>query len=172
MTQDVNLTEVRNARENKFLLQVKRFEKVAFSCTAVSIGGVTLSPATQVTPHVDIPRAGDKLAFSPMSVRFLLAEDMSNYRSLYDWMTEIVGITETGHEFPFTEGRVDVELEKRFFSDMTVSVLHGNRTEAIPIYVFDAWPSSIDSVDFNTQSSGVLTIGAQFYFSRFDFRYD
>ena len=171
MSQDVNAGNTNVARENKFRLQIHAFEKVEFECVSASFPSVTLSSARQESPVASIPRPGDKIEYGPLSVRFRLKEDFSNYAQLYEWAKVISGLKRDEEGFPFQFSPVPSDFENRPFSDMTLSSLCSDVVEAVPVFFFDAIPVSIDGPEFTTGNSGMVTVGAQFEFSKFEFRY-
>ena len=40
----------------------------------------------QPTPLADVPYPGEKVTFGDLIIRFLIQEDMTNYKELYNWL--------------------------------------------------------------------------------------
>ena len=71
---------------NGFKFQVHNIPHVAFFCQGANIPDISMGFPVQTTPLSDIPYPGDKIAFGDLNIRFLIQEDMTNYKELYDWM--------------------------------------------------------------------------------------
>ena len=81
-----NPGELDYLRPNSFKFMVHNIPNVSYFCQAANIPEINIPAAEQPTPLVDIPYPGDKLQFGPLMIRFLVQEDMMNYKELYDWL--------------------------------------------------------------------------------------
>jgi hypothetical protein len=100
---DVNTTNPSSVynflRPNAFKFTIKDIPHVAYTCQSANLPALQLGFATQPTPFIDLPRIGDKLAYSEFTIRFLIAEDMVNYRELLEWLVAL-GFPNTYNEYP------------------------------------------------------------------------
>ncbi len=71
-----------------FLIPEK--DNLSFTATRWAIPGVSTSAPRQPTPFTDMPHRGDKLVYSPLTIEFIVTEDLSNWLELYNWL---VGFT-------------------------------------------------------------------------------
>ena len=120
--------------------------------------------ASQPTPFVDIPRIGDKLAYDEFAIRFLIAEDMSNYIELLEWLvalgfpesynsyTRFVG--ERLSRFPFVR-LPNGSLETVAYSDGTLTILDSANVPKTNIILKDMFPVSVQALDYDITSSSV-----------------
>ena len=81
-----NPGELDYMRPNAFKFMIHNLPNVSYFCQAANIPEINLPPADQATPLVDIPHPGDKLQFGSLMIRFLIQENMLNYKELYDWL--------------------------------------------------------------------------------------
>ena len=71
------------ASPTQFKFTITKLPKVEFFCTAVNLPGITLEGnMAQETPLKDIPVPGDKLSYSPLSMDFMVDENLENYREI------------------------------------------------------------------------------------------
>ena len=151
-----NPNELDYLRPNAFKFQIHNIPNVSYFCQAANIPEINLPPAQQPTPLVDIPHPGDKLEFGVLMIRFLIQEDMKNYKELYDWLVGL-GFPEDHKQF----GEFTKTQEYRFpdlspknqkglamSSDATLTVLDSNNNPKIVFRFVDAFPISLQGLDF------------------------
>lgn len=84
-------TNLNSAYSTNFRLQIDRFPNTTFFCQSVNLPSLTLNSLMLHTGHTQLPKAGTKLVYGQMSISFLVAEDMSDYQELAQWMQDISG---------------------------------------------------------------------------------
>ena len=132
------------ADPTKFKFSIVKLPKVEYFCTQVNLPGISISDNySQPTPFRDIPLPGEKLRYEPLSVTFLVDENLENYREIHGWMygigypksrTQFASLVEAGKDrFP-TTGRDSLTTDAGkvkygalplgpIFSDATLNVL-------------------------------------------------
>lgn len=175
-----NYTKVYNyLRPNGFRFSIKDIPAVSYTCQAANIPSIGLGSYAQPTPFVDIPRFGDKLQFNELSIQFIIAEDMSNYLELFEWLVALgypddynqyKAFTKTRlSRFPFAKNS-DVGSELLGYSDGTLTVLDSNNQPRTLIIFKDLFPVSLETLNFNVTGTAVdyLTGAASFKYKSFD----
>ena len=152
-----NPSELDFLRPNGFKFQVHNMPNVSFFCQAANIPEISTGFPTQNTPLVDIPFPGDKLQFGELIIRFLIQEDMTNYRELYAWLRGL-GFPERHKEFSdyiksqdyrtATTNKRNKEAVAQV-SDATLFVLDSNNNPNVRIQFKDAFPISLSGLDFD-----------------------
>ena len=151
-------------RPNAFKFTISDLPNVAYTCQSANIPAVQLGFATQPTPFIDLPIIGDKLTYSEFSIRFLIAEDMVNYRELLEWIVAL-GFPENYNEYPAFVG----ERLNRFpfyknsqgntdalaYSDGTLTILDSSNNPKTNIYFKGLFPTSVEALDYDITSSSV-----------------
>lgn len=151
-------------RPNAFKFTISDLPNVAYTCQSANIPAVQLGFATQPTPFIDLPVIGDKLTYSEFSIRFLIAEDMVNYRELLEWIVAL-GFPENYNEYPAFVG----ERLSRFpfyknsqgntdalaYSDGTLTILDSSNNPKTNIYFKGLFPTSVEALDYDITSSSV-----------------
>ena len=162
-----NPSELDFLRPNGFKFQVHNMPNVSFFCQAANIPEMSMGYPTQTTPLVDIAYPGDKIQFGELIIRFLIQEDMTNYKELYNWLRGL-GFPEKHSEFkeyidsqryraPGVRGDKAEGIAQ--VSDATLFVLDSNNNPATKIIFKDAFPISLSGLDFD------ITNGAGAYFT-------
>ena len=151
-------------RPNAFKFVIKDLPKVAYTCQSANLPSIQMGFAVQPTPFIDLPRIGDKINFSEFSIRFLISEDMVNYKELLDWLValgfpnsynEFGGfVGERLNRFPFI--RLDSgETEAAAYSDGTLTILDSSNNPKTNIIFKDLFPTAVEALDFDITSSSV-----------------
>jgi hypothetical protein len=165
---DVNLTSGASVynflRPNAFKFVIKDLPHVAYTCQSANLPALQLGFATQPTPFLDLPVIGDKLNYSEFSIRFLIAEDMVNYRELLEWMIAL-GFPDNYNQysgfvgerlsrFPFYKNMAGA-TEALAYSDGTLTILDSANNPKTNVIFKDLFPVSVEALDFDITSSAV-----------------
>ena len=151
-------------RPNGFRFVIKDIPRVAYTCQSANLPGLQLGFALQPTPFIDLPRIGDKLQYDEFTIRFLIAEDMSNYIELLEWLVAL-GFPETYNSytrfvgerlsrFPFIK-QPNGSIETAAYSDGTLTVLDSANIPKTNIILKDMFPVSVQALDYDITSSSV-----------------
>lgn len=151
-------------RPNAFKFVIKDIPHVAYTCQSANLPALQLGFATQPTPFVDLPRIGDKLTYAEFTIRFLISEDMVNYRELLEWLVALGFpnsyndypgfIGERLSRFPFIKNARG-QTEAAAYSDGTLTILDSNNIPKTNIYFRDLFPISVEALDFDITSQAV-----------------
>lgn len=151
-------------RPNAFRFTIRDIPHVAYTCQSANLPAIQLGFAVQPTPFVDIPRIGDKLNYAEFTIRFLIAEDMVNYREILEWLVALgfpnnyddyKGFTGARlTQFPFRRG-FNGETETIAYSDGTLTILDSANVPKTRILFKDMFPVSVEALDFDVTSSAV-----------------
>jgi hypothetical protein len=166
-------------RPNAFRFSIKDLPRTSFTCQSANLPDMQLGFAVQTTPFVDIPTIGDKINFGEFTIRFLVAEDMSNYLELYRWIlalgfpkdyNQFRAFTETRpSRFPFVT-KTDGKQEILAYSDGTLTILDSTNNPKVNIIFKNLFPISLQSLDFDIASQTVeyFTAIATFKYTFFE----
>ena len=155
-----NPNELDYLRPNAFKFQIHNIPNVSYFCQAANIPEINLPPAQQPTPLVDIPHPGDKLEFGVLMIRFLIQEDMKNYTELYNWLIGLGFPVDhkqykeygQGQEYRFPD--IDPAKQQALgqFSDASLFLLDSNNNLQTQFIFRDAFPISLQGLDFEIAS--------------------
>ena len=149
-----------------FKFNLAKFPKVDFFSNSAIIPVLNLELAQQASylKNIDVP--GERLTYGDFTLRFLVDENMENYKSVYDWLTGL-GFPETTKEFADiikdSDGQTD---PKEAFCDGTLRILNSNYREVAKVKFSDLFPISLTSLDFDATNTDV-----QFFTAEATFKY-
>jgi len=155
---------------NKFILSFLRLPNMQFFCQTVSLPGMNLSAIPRNTPFVDYPVPGEKLVYDPLTITFLVDEDLASWREIHDWMRAI------GFPTKFEEYKNLKNISKFAssvapqFSDATLVVMNSNNVGNYRFKFHDAFPMTLAPFTLSTVTGAetIMTADATFSFSFFD----
>jgi len=175
---NANPNELDYLRPNAFKFQIHNIPNTSYFCNAANIPEMNLPPAIQPNPLVDVGHPGDKIEFGTLMIRFLIQEDMKNYKELYDWMVglgfpkdskQFAEYTKTqNYRFPDISPESSQGLGQ--YSDATLTLLDSNNNAKVVISFVDAFPTSLQGLDFEivTGSTDYMMGVAMFKYSLFE----
>ena len=149
-----------------FKFNLAKFPKVDFFSNSAIIPVLNLELAQQASYLKNIAVPGERLTYGDFTLRFLVDENMENYKSVYDWLTGL-GFPETTKEFADiikdSDGQTD---PKEAFCDGTLRILNSNYREVAKVKFTDLFPISLTSLDFDATNTDV-----QFFTAEATFKY-
>jgi len=145
-------------RENNFTFTFSKLPEIAFACQSISLPSMNMGVMEFPTTQLDIPRPGSKLQIDPLSIEFLVDEDLKNYRSVTDWFLEMRN--------PESENWKDI------YSDCTLEILTNQKNHLVNVDFYDCFPSSLSELSFNytTTESSILKATVNIEYSWFEFK--
>ena len=144
-----------------FKFNLAKFPKVDFFSNSAIIPVLNLELAQQSSylKNIDVP--GERLTYGDFTLRFLVDENMENYKSVYDWLTGL-GFPETTKEFADiikdSDGQTD---PKEAFCDGTLRILNSNYREVAKVKFSDLFPISLTSLDFDATNTDIQYFTAE-----------
>ncbi len=180
------------ADPTKFKFSIVKLPKVEYFCTQVNLPGVSISDNySQPTPFRDIPLPGEKLRYEPLSVTFLVDENLENYQEIHGWLRglgfpggheEFKALLDGGVDrFPTSKSSVSPDAGRggKFkspdiggvFSDATLNILTSKNNPVTEVRFNDCFPISLSSLQYNQQATDTdyLTATVTFEYKLYDF---
>ena len=153
-----------------FKFNLAKFPKVDFFSNSAIIPVLNLELAQQASYLKNIAVPGERLTYGDFTLRFLVDENMENYKSVYDWLTGL-GFPETTKEFADIIKDSDGQRDpKEAFCDGTLRILNSNYREVAKVKFSDLFPVSLTSLDFDATNTDVqyFTAEATFKYTIYD----
>ena len=149
-----------------FKFNLAKFPKVDFFSNSAIIPVLNLELAQQASYLKNIAVPGERLTYGDFTLRFLVDENMENYKSVYDWLTGL-GFPETTKEYADIIKDSDGQRDpKEAFCDGTLRILNSNYREVAKVKFSDLFPISLTSLDFDATNTDV-----QFFTAEATFKY-
>lgn len=157
----------------KFVLTFPRITATQYFCQEVNLPGVSTSEVVQHTPFVDIPRAGDKIVYEPLTVTFIVDEELESWMGIHDWLRGMTFPTNF-EEYKNLKNLSSVAqyAPKPQYSDGTLNILTALNNPKVSIEFVDIFPVSLSAIEFNSTATDTPTITATatFKYSWYDIK--
>ena len=179
------------ASPTQFKFSILKIPKVEFFCTAVNIPGISLGGSpVQATPLKDISLPGDKLTYEPLSMTFMIDENLENFQEIHGWLvglgfprdySEFRNLVASGDDrFPAKNQSISTEVGKvkygtpnvgGIYSDATLTILTSKNNPQLEVRFRDVYPTSLTGLSYDQQATDVqyLTATVTFGYSIYDF---
>jgi hypothetical protein len=156
---------------NGFLFSVSKLPELTFFVQDVELPSLSIGTVIQSSSVQDIKIPGETADFGSLSVEFLVDEQFANYKAIYSWM---VGLT-----YPETHDMYKAFLASaknansyselaKGYSDASLTILDSSNNPVQRITFIDAFPTSLSTLPFTSQSSDVQFLRAT---ATFDYTY-
>jgi len=161
------------ADPTKFKFQITKLPRVEFNSIQANIPGITLTELNQPTRLMPVRIPGNDMTFEDLSVTFIVDEDLTNYRSVHDWMAGLAQmdsddkyrelVTDGGDRMPLSQqanlqdaGRVTTATnDGAIFSDAKMIILSARNIPIVELTFEDTYPKSLSGLDYNQSATDV-----------------
>ena len=161
------------ADPTKFKFQISKLPRVEFNCIQANIPGITLTEINQPTRLIPIRIPGNDMTFEDLTVTFIVDEDLTNYRSVHDWMAGLAQmdsddkyralITDGGDRMPLSQqnnsqdaGRVtSATNDGAIFSDAKLIILSARNIPLVELSFEDTYPKALSALDYNQNATDI-----------------
>jgi hypothetical protein len=133
-----------------FQIDTPELIELSYECQQISIPTITV-------PQVDVPFrqfntkfSGSSIEFDNFEARFIIDENMENYKAIYDWLVYQV---------------TDNESERSKHKDVILLIFNNNNQSNIRIHMINAMPVSLSPVEFDTTKTNTEYLYADVSFA-------
>ena len=184
-------TKLDYASPTQFKFGIIKLPKVEYFCTAVNVPGITLGGTmSQPSPLKDIPIPGEKLTYEPLSMTFLVDENLENFQEIHGWLvglgfprdhSEFRDLVSSGNDrFPAKNQSISNEIGKvkygspnvgGTYSDATLTILSSKNNSELEVRFKNMFPTGLTGLQYNQQAADVdyLTATVSFEYEIYDF---
>lgn len=136
-----------------FNMSIQKFPQINFYVQSVTLPGVTISEIMIPTGPVRIPykEISGSAQFEPLSVTFLVDEDMHNYFEIWDWIQIVAGMDND----KYIELMRNDPLKAGVKTNINLSILTSHRNNNINFEFIDAFPTGVEALTFDFRSPSV-----------------
>ena len=144
-----------------FRFYLGRIPSVTYFCQAANIPSMDVAELEFTNMFANIKECSGKPAYGALTIRFLIDEDMENWRAIHDWMRDI-SLFENNTEI--------LKPESDHKSDARLVVLTNGMNPNVEVTFKDCWPTSIGEVSFDSAVTDLenLNVDVTFAFDSFD----
>jgi hypothetical protein len=150
----------------KFLLVFSRLPSVQYFCQTVNIPGVSLGEVVRETPFLDMYSPGTKLKYDPFDIDFLIDEELTSWKNMYDWFISIAD----PDGFEKRDGSIEIQKIKHL-SDATLTILSGLNNPLVRIQFRNTFPLTMTDLNFDTKESAdtIMSCKATFRYESYNY---
>jgi hypothetical protein len=158
-----------------FILEIDKIPNTMFSCVEVNLPNLASPVATVATPMLNYPIPGYKINYGTMVAKFVVFEDMSNYKELVKWLESMANPISLFNNDSFVEQYRRMMAPSTTissnYSDATLSILDNNNNPNNHIRIVDLFPVSVGDITLASNLTNVSynTCTATFELSYFNF---
>lgn len=141
-----------------FRLTFKKFPNIDYLSYNVIVPGVSLGEIIQPTPLLDLRLPGDKLTFDPLTLNFIVQENLANYIEIYNWMFGI-GHPQSLDSYksivrssPTNSNRVNI------YSDAILYILSNKQNPIAKVTFVDTYPTALSPLNYDASMTDVVPI--------------
>ena len=151
-----------------FNMDMGKFPGMNFYIQSVTLPGVSLSEIVIPTGPIRVPykEVSGSAQFEPLSVTFLVDEDMNNYFEIWDWVQIVAGINTRA----YTELLERDPMKQSVKTNITLGIMTSHRNLNITINFIDAFPTGVEPLtfDFRAPSVDYQPMTVSFTYSHFE----
>lgn len=160
---------------SNFRMVLQRAPSLNFYLQNATIPGLSFQGGINMeTPFVKIPLPGDHLSYLPLTVSFMVDEDMKNYMEIWNWIIGIAGPSSIDPSL--LSGRsnslvADPNITIR--SDIKLMILSSAKNPNLEVTFHDAFPAALGDLTFSTTASDLdyLQTSVTFDYIRYTVKY-
>jgi hypothetical protein len=127
-----------------------RLPHTEYFCYSVNIPGVSAGEVLLPTPTLDVKIHGDKLAFEPLLINFIVSEDLSNYREILDWMFGLYKPLSTDQYQSLGTKNPNLNFRQNIYSDATLHILTNKMNPIVKFSFKDVHPTNLAPLIFDS----------------------
>lgn len=154
-----------------FMLVIERLPKVSFFAQNVALPTVSLETLEQSTPLSVIQIPSDRLNYNPLSINFIVDEQMNNYMEVFRWMRGL-GFPESYDQYTLENNRgLEAASElQRNYSEAKLIILGASKTPVRTVTFHECFPISLSGFETDTTITDVQYIRStlELQYSYFD----
>jgi len=128
-----------------------KFPNAEFNVQTAGIPEISVNAAQYATPQRTIEVSGDKVTYAPLTITFIVDENLTNYNEIHDWLFGLVTVAENS------------SINK--LRDMTLLVLDSHNNVSREIKFANAFPTSLSTLDFDVKNTSIDYLVADVTFS-------
>jgi len=153
-------TNINPLSPNGFLFAIQKIPQATFFCQEVNLPGITLGAPEFGNPFSSQPIPGDQLTYDTLNVRFLVDDNLTNYKQIYNWIIAL-GFPQSYDQYISLINENDrgllTELSKNY-SDGILQILGPSNTAIQTVQFVDMFPVGLDTITFQSDSNDVQYI--------------
>lgn len=147
-----------------FKFQLDKIPNVVYWSYSVPLPGITFGEVIQPTPFLDVKRPGDKLVFDPLTVNFIVQENLANYIEIYNWLIGI-GKPESFDQYRTWTTQGGKSSKQNIYSDAILTIFSNKYNPIVRVKFIDCFPTALSPLTYDSSMTDVTPITTDATFS-------
>ena len=154
-----------------FRFVLNRTPTINYFVQNATLPSVSLLTTDVPNPLINRVIPGTKLTYEPLSLSFMVDEDMQNYLELYDWLTGLGTPNSTNERKDFIERSQTFNKDfNSIMSDGTLFALTSHQNANVKIIFKDMFPTSLSDLSFDSTLTDVEYLRATVTYQYLSYR--
>jgi hypothetical protein len=143
---------------------------VVYRTASAPIPGIQLGEAEQPSPLQNITWPGTELIREPLSIRFIVDEDLANWKEVHDWMVGL-GTPKSTDQFRDLKDETYRPGWGGYFSDATLIIYTNEMLVNKEVKFTNCFPTDLTGIEFDSgdTENTTLTATAMFKYTDYEF---
>jgi len=158
---------------NGFQFSIQKLPELTYFAQQVALPSISLPNVSVYTPFSTAQVAGDVLTYEPLTIDFLVDENMANYLAISDWIVAM-GFPESYQQYISYQNKDNINISElaKNYSDATLQILNSSNNPIQTITFVDLVPTSLGNMTFLSTSDSVnyVTCSVTFDYTYFKFQ--
>lgn len=129
-------TNILKGYQHKFEISI--FPHVSYHTQTVQLPGCSIDTPEMATPHRNIILPGTKMTFDPITLTFLVDDDLLNWKEIYYWLLKMA---------------FDKAEYSTLQADGTMHILNGNLTPKTTVKFINLHPTTLSELSFDSSQT-------------------
>ena len=148
---------------NKFEFKINRLPNTVFFVQSVNLPTITLGNTTVASPYVTINRPSNLLTFEPLTINYIMDENMAVWFEIYDWIKALGNPTSLDKLGNLS---ISPTTQNSITSDAALIIKTNANNPNIIVNFKDIFPTDLSGVQFSTiDSQEFLTSSITFQYT-------
>lgn len=165
-------------KPNGFRFVIKDIPNVAYTCQEVTLPTIGIQHIPVATPTLTYKLAALQPQFEDFNLKFIVSENMQNYKELYTW---VIGISQFDEDIysEFINSRLNripgatksnKYSEALKYSDASLFILNSSNNPKVEVKFKNLFPTNLSPLSFDTTVDNIqyLVCGATFKYESFE----
>ena len=158
-------TSNNHVKETGFSFVCSHTPDTVYHLQGANVPGITGSPINVGTPLSPVMIPGDNLEYEPLTVTFMVDEEIANWRELHTWMDHLYTAKNTADLTTLRDGRFISDALGGGVTDATLTIRSNKQNPTCRVKFHEIFPTSLSELQFTTASDGAENLVATCVFS-------
>ena len=139
-------------KETAFSFACAYIPDTVYHLQTATLPGISASPVNVGTPLSPVLVPGDNVEWSPITITFMVDEELANYRKMHDWIVKLYTGRDTSDLTTLKSENFIQEDLGGGVTDATLTVRSNKQNTTLRVKFEELFPTSLSDLQFTTVS--------------------